>query len=132
MTDQPPEELSTVQLVERLQHQTTTLVKTEIRDALDEVKAKSSRFGVGVGVSGAGALLLFFGLATMVAAAVIGLANAVDPWLSAVIVGAVLLVIGAVVAGIGAQRAKAAVPPAPQHTAASVQRDVDTVKEHLR
>ncbi|MDY6810335.1 MAG: phage holin family protein [Actinomycetota bacterium] len=132
MTEQPPHELSTVQLVERLQHQTTTLVKTEIRDALDEVKTKSTRLGVGVGVSGVGALLLFFALATFVAAAVLGLANAVDPWLSAVIVGAILLVIGAIVAAIGAKRAKAAVPPAPQHTAASVQRDVDTVKEHLR
>ncbi|MXP20136.1 phage holin family protein [Gordonia sp. HNM0687] len=132
MTEQPPQDLSTVQLVERLQHQTTTLVKTEIRDALDEVKTKSTRLGVGVGVSGVGALLLFFALATFVAAAVLGLANAVDPWLSAVIVGAILLVIGAIVAAIGARRAKAAVPPAPQHTAASVQRDVDTVKEHLR
>ncbi|ROZ98780.1 phage holin family protein [Gordonia sp. OPL2] len=132
MGDKPADDLSTVQLVERLQQQTTTLVRTEIRDALDEVKTKGTRLGIGIGISGAGALLLFFGLATFVAAAVIGLANAVDAWLAAVIVGAALLVVGGIAAAIGAQRAKAAVPPAPEHTVASVQRDVDTVKEHLR
>jgi hypothetical protein len=130
--NQRTDELSTVQLVERLQRQTTTLVKTEIRDALDEVKGKGTRLGVGVGISGAGTLLVLFGLATFVAAAVLGLATAVAAWLAAVIVGAALLVIGGVVAAVGAQRAKAAVPPAPEHTAASVQQDIDTVKEHLR
>ncbi|EOM75630.1 phage holin family protein [Rhodococcus rhodnii] len=132
MTERPPEELSTVQLLERLQHQTTTLVKTEVRDALDEVKAKGTKAGIGVGVSGAGALLVFFGLGALVAAAVIGLANAVDAWLAALIVGAALLVIGGIVAAVGAQRAKSAVPPAPEHAARSVREDVDTVKEHLR
>ena len=125
MVEQAPDELSTVQLVERLQQQTTTLVTTEIRNALDEIKTKGTRLGIGVGISGAGTLLVLYGLATLVAAAVIGLAIAVPAWLSA------LVAIGGVATAIGALRAKAAVPPAPERTAASVQRDVETIKEHL-
>lgn len=83
------------------------------------------------GISGAGTLLVLFGLGTLVAAAVLGLANAVPAWLAAVIVGVVLLAIGGAAAAFGAQRAKSAVPPAPEHTVESVQRDVATVKEHL-
>ncbi|QNG20228.1 phage holin family protein [Rhodococcus triatomae] len=131
MTEPTPDELSTVQLVERLQQQTTELVKTEIRDAVEEVRTKSTRVGIGVGISGAGTLLVFFGLATLVAAAVLGLANAVPAWLAALIVGGALLVVGGGVAAFGAQRAKSAVPPVPERTAQSVRKDVTTVKEHL-
>ncbi|PHV65714.1 phage holin family protein [Williamsia muralis] len=131
MNQPPPTDLSTVQLIERLSEQTSTLVKTEVRDALDEVKTKGIKLGIGVGISGAGALLLLFGFGTLIAAAVLGLATAVDPWLAALIVAAVLVVIGAIAAAIGASRAKKAVPPAPQATVHSIQRDINTVREHL-
>ncbi|OZG31113.1 hypothetical protein BH683_000695 [Williamsia sp. 1138] len=131
MSDTPPADLSTVQLIERLSEQTSTLVKTEVSNALDEVKAKGTRLGVGIGISGAGALLLLFGLGTLVAAAVLGLATAVSAWLAALIVAAVLLIVGGVAAAIGAARAKSAVPPAPQATVHSVQTDVATVREAL-
>ena len=124
MSDPSVNDLSTVQLVERLQQQTTTLVKTELQHAVAEMKGKGTRIG-------AGTLLVLFGLGTLVAAAVLGLANAVPAWLAAVIVGVVLLVIGGAAAAIGAKRAKSAVPPAPERTVESVQRDVATVKEHL-
>ncbi len=61
MNQPPPTDLSTVQLIERLSEQTSTLVKTEVRNALDEVKTKGTKLGIGVGISGAGALLLLFG-----------------------------------------------------------------------
>ena len=131
MSDPSVNDLSTVQLVERLQSQTTTLVKTELQNAVAEMKGKGTRIGVGAGISGAGSLLMLFGLGTLIAAAVLGLANAVPAWLAAVIVGVALLVIGGAAAAIGAKRAKSAVPPAPEHTVESVQRDVETVKEHL-
>lgn len=132
MADPRVDDLSTVQLIERLQQQTTTLVKTEIRDALDEVKTKGTRFGIGAGISGGGTLLILFGLGALVAAAIIGLANAVPAWLAALIVGLVLLVVGGLAAFMGAKRAQAAIPPAPERTVQSVQADIDTVKEHLR
>lgn len=131
MNQPPPTDLSTVQLIERLSEQTSTLVKTEVRNALDEVKTKGTSLGIGVGISGAGALLLLFGFGTLIAAAVLGLATAVDPWLAALIVAVVLVVVGAIAAAIGTSRAKKAVPPAPQATMHNVQTDIDTVREHL-
>lgn len=125
--ERSPADLSTVQLVERLTTQVSTLVRTEVGNALDEVKSKGTKLGVGIGISGAGALLLFLGTATLVATAVLGLATALDPWLAALIVAAALLVVGGILAAVGASKAKNAVPPAPAATVASVQRDVDTV-----
>ncbi|WP_308221318.1 phage holin family protein [Gordonia alkaliphila] len=52
-------------------------------------------------------------------------------WLAALIVGGALVGIGAIAAGLGAMRARAAVPPVPEKTAASVRADAETVKEHL-
>ncbi|KXX57933.1 MULTISPECIES: phage holin family protein [unclassified Rhodococcus (in: high G+C Gram-positive bacteria)] len=135
---QPPsaahdlDELSTVQLVERLTDQVTGLVRTEMTHALTEVKDKGTRFGIGAGVSGAGVLLLLYGFGALVATAILGLATALDPWLAALIVAAVLIAVGSVVAAVGARRAKNALPPVPERTADSVRADVDSVKEGLR
>ncbi len=74
VADQPAN-LSTVELTERLTAQVSTLVRTEVTHALDEVKSKGTRIGVGVGMSGAGALLLYLGVATLIAAGVLGLAR---------------------------------------------------------
>ncbi|MFW2241712.1 phage holin family protein [Rhodococcus opacus] len=135
---QPPgaahdlDELSTVQLVERLTDQLTGLVRTEMTHALTEVKDKGTRFGIGAGVSGVGVLLLLYGFGALVATAILGLATTLDPWLAALIVAAVLIIVGSVVAAVGARRAKNALPPVPEQMADSVRADVDTVKEGLR
>ena len=123
-----PKNLSTVELTERLTEQVSTLVRTEVSHALEEVKSKGTRIGVGVGISGAGAILLFLGLATLIATAVLGLATAVEPWLAALIVALVVLVVGGVLAAVGASKAKNAAPPVPERAVASVRADIDAAK----
>jgi len=127
-----PSALSTVELTERLATQVSTLVRTEVTSALDEVKSKGTRIGIGAGISGAGALLLYLGLATLIAAGVLGLATALDPWLAALIVALVVLVIGGILAAVGASKAKSAAPPMPAHTVDSVRADVAAAKGALR
>ncbi|KAF0962747.1 phage holin family protein [Rhodococcus sp. T7] len=126
------DDLSTVQLVERLTDQVKALVQTEVRHGIVEVKDKGARFGVGAGVSGAGLLIVLYGLGALVGAAVLALATVLDPWLAALVVAVVLIAAGGVVAAVGGQRAKDALPPTPDDTTRSVRRDVDTVKEGLR
>ena len=126
------DDLSTVELVERLQGQVTTLIRTEIGNALAEVKTKGTRLRIGIGLSGAGLLLLLYGLAVLMAAAILGLATAVAPWLAALIVAAVVVAVGAALAGVGAARAKRAVPPLPQQTAESIRDDLAAIKEGPR
>ncbi|WP_089251173.1 YhjD/YihY/BrkB family envelope integrity protein [Rhodococcoides kyotonense] len=131
--DAPPVgDLSTVQLVERLTDQVSTLVRTEINSGLEEVKSKGTRVGIGIGISGAGALLLFFGVATLIATAVLGLATVVSPWLAALIVAVIVLIVGGALAAIGASRAKNALPPVPADTAASVNDDISAIKKGIR
>lgn len=131
-SETPPTELSTVQLVERLTQQVSALVRTEISAGLEEVKGKTSRFSTGIGVSGAGALLLLFGFGTLIAAAVLGLSNAVQPWLAALIVGGVLVLGGAVFAAVGRSQAKKAMPPVPEDTAHSVNEDIAAVRRSVQ
>ncbi|QCQ93288.1 phage holin family protein [Rhodococcus sp. SGAir0479] len=127
-----PHDLSTAQLTERLASQVSALVRTEISNAVGEVKTKGTRVGIGVGVSGAGFMLVYLGVGALIATAILGLATALAPWLAALIVSLVVLAIGGLLGAVGAARAKSAAPPVPADTAESVRRDVQAVKGTVR
>ncbi len=117
------------ELVKRAASQTAELVRKEIQLGQLEIKDKGRRAGKGVGLLGGAGLVAFYGVATLVAAAVLGLAEAVEPWLSALIVGLVLLVIAGVVGLVGKKTTSEALPPAPEQTMASVHDDIEHLKE---
>lgn len=117
------------ELVKRAASQTAELVRKEIQLGQLEIKDKGRRAGKGVGLLGGAGLVAFYGGAALIAAAVLGLAEAVDPWLSALIVGLILLVIAAVVGLVGKKTTTEALPPKPEQTMASVHDDIDYVKE---
>ncbi|HEV2723191.1 MAG TPA: phage holin family protein [Thermoleophilaceae bacterium] len=119
-------------LVKQLSEQTATLVRQEMKLAQTELQEKGKKAGIGAGMFGAGGLVAFFGAATLIAAAVLALATAVDSWLAAVIVGVVLLLVAGVAALLGKKQIEQATPPAPEQAVESVQRDVDTVKRKAR
>lgn len=127
-----PHDLSTAQLTERLASQVSALVRTEIADAVEEVKAKGTRVGLGVGLSGAGFMLIYLGVGALIATGILGLATAIEPWLAALIVSLIVLAVGGFLAAAGAARAKKAAPPVPADTAESVRRDVQAVKGTIR
>jgi len=127
-----PHELSTAQLTERLANQVSALVRTEITNAVEEVKTKGTRMGIGAGISGAGLMLVYLGVGALIATAILGLATALDPWLAALIVSLVVLAVGGILVAVGAARAKNAAPPVPADTADSVRRDVQAVKGTVR
>lgn len=117
------------ELVKRAASQTAELVRKEIQLGQLEIKDKGRRAGKGVGLLGGAGLVAFYGGAALIAAAVLGLAEAVDPWLSALIVGLILLVIAAVVGLVGKKTTTEALPPKPEQTMASVHDDIEHVKE---
>jgi uncharacterized membrane protein YqjE len=134
-TDRGPNQLgdqSVSDLVKQLSEQTATLVRQEMRLAQTELQEKGKKAGIGAGMFGAGGLVAFFGAATLIAAAVLALATAVDPWLAAVIVGVVLLAVAGGAAMMGKKQIEEATPPAPETAMRSVKRDVDTVKRRAR
>ena len=127
-----PGDESVSELVQRASRQTAELIRQEIRLAQVELKDKGQRIGLGAGLVGAGALVAFYGGAALVAAAVLGLATALEPWLAALIVGALLAVIGGILALVGRRKATEALPPTPEEAMTSVHDDLQHIKEQAR
>lgn len=123
---------STGELVKRLSTQVSALVRGELELARAELTTKGKQAGIGAGLAGAGGVVALFGVGALVAAAIAGLATVLSVWLSAIIVGVVLLIVAGVLALIGKNRIQQAVPPVPERAVQSIQSDVETVKEATR
>ena len=126
-----PTAASTGELVGRLSEQVSTLVRDEVRLAQAEVTQKVKRFGIGAGLFGGAGLVALLGVNALVTAAILGLANVLPGWLSAIIVGVVLFAVAGLLALLGKRDVQQATPPLPTETIASVQTDVATVKEGI-
>ncbi|MBD0292243.1 MAG: phage holin family protein [Jiangellaceae bacterium] len=125
----PLEDASLSDLVRRLGDQLTTLVRDELRLAQAEVQAKGKRAGIGAGLFGGAGTLVFYGVGALIAAATLALSLALEPWLAALIVGAVLLAAGGVLGLMGKRKVQEALPPVPQEAVSSVKQDIAVVKE---
>ena len=123
-----PESHTIGALVHQLSQQIPELVRSEIRLAQAEVAQKGKRAGVGIGIFSVAGLLGFFGVAALIATAILGLAAVVDAWLAALIV-AILLLAGAGIAGVvGKNKVAEAVPPAPERAIQGIKDDIAAVK----
>jgi uncharacterized membrane protein YqjE len=127
-----PAEKSIADLVRDVTELVPRLVHDEIALAKAELTEKGKHAGAGVGLFGGGGLFAFFGIAVLIAAAVLGLAEAVPAWASALIVAAVLLLIAGAMALIGRSQVRQAVPPVPARAVDSTKQDVQAVKESAR
>jgi uncharacterized membrane protein YqjE len=119
-------------LVQRLSEQTATLVREEIRLAQAELEEKGKRAGMGAGMFGGAGLVALYGVGALMAAAILLIGTAVEPWLAAVIVGAALLAVGGLLALTGKKQVERATPPKPERAIESVQKDLEHLKESAR
>jgi hypothetical protein len=124
----PARKKSIAELLGELPGLLTTLVKDEIEGLKREVTSRLAKLGVGAGLFVAAALLAFFALATLIAAAVLGLATVFAPWLSALIVAGALLVIVAILVLVGVSSIKKGIPPVPEESVDSLKKDVNAIK----
>lgn len=127
-----PAEASTGELFTRLSTQLSELMRGELELARTELVAKGKRAGVGAGLAGTGGVVALLGAGALVAAAIAGLANVVPLWLSALVIGVLLLLIAGLLAAVGRNQLRRATPPVPQRAVDGVQRDVQTVKEAVQ
>jgi membrane protein len=123
------EDRSVAELVQQASQQTAQLVRDELRLAQAELQEKGKRAGIGAGMFGGAGLVALYGVGVLIAATVMALATAVDPWLAGLIVGVVLLAVAGVLALTGKKQVDQATPPIPEEAIDSTQRDVETVKE---
>lgn len=123
----PVTEQSTAELVQRASEQISLLVRDELTLARAELTEKGKHAGLGIGLFGGGGVLVIYGVGTLVATVVLLLALAMPAWAAALIVTGLLFAAAAVLALVGRQQVKQAVPPVPQAAASSVRADVDAV-----
>jgi uncharacterized membrane protein YqjE len=116
-------------LVQQLSQQTAALVRQEMRLAQVELQEKGKRAGIGAGMFGGAGLVALYGVGALIAAAILLIGTALEPWLAAMIVGAVLLAVAGVLALLGRKQVDKATPPKPERAIESAQRDVAHVKE---
>jgi uncharacterized membrane protein YqjE len=116
-------------LVQQVSRQTADLVRQEMRLAQVEMQEKGKRVGIGAGMFGGAGLVALYGVGALIAAVILLLGTAIEPWLSALIVAVVLLAIAGVLALLGRKQVDRATPPKPERAMESVQRDVEHVKE---
>jgi uncharacterized membrane protein YqjE len=116
-------------LVQQLSQQTAALVRQEMRLAQAELQEKGKRVGIGAGMFGGAGLVALYGVGALIAAVILLIATALEPWLAALIVGVVLLAVAGVVALLGRKQVDRATPPKPERAMESVQQDVEHVKE---
>lgn len=116
-------------LVSDLTRQASELVRAEVHLAQAEMAAKASHAGKGIGAFSAAGLLAFFAIAAGVAAGILGLATVLAPWLAALLVMAVLLLVAGV-AALGGKKEIEQATPTPERTVESVKTGVTDLKEH--
>ncbi|MFI9771118.1 phage holin family protein [Streptomyces sp. NPDC052415] len=117
------------ELVQRASQQLSQLVRDEMRLAQAEMSEKGKRFGKGGGLFGGAGLMGVLTLQALAATAIAALSLAMDVWLAALIVTAVLAVITGVMALLGKKQISKATPPKPEQAMESVKADVAEIKE---
>jgi uncharacterized membrane protein YqjE len=127
-TQQSDEPLGAI--VHRLSEQLPELIRSELRLAQAELAEKGRHAGVGIGLFSGAGLLGLYGLAGLLATAVIALDLALPLWLAALIVTVVLFGGAGIAALVARKQVAQATPPAPERAIAGVREDVEAVKGH--
>jgi xanthine/uracil permease len=125
------DERSLGDLFSDLSRETTTLVRQEVQLAKAELTQSATEAARGIGMLVAGGAVAYAGLLFLLLAIVFGLIEGGwDPWLSALVVGLVVVAIGAVLV----LRARESLKPAnlaPRKTVETLKEDAAWAKEQI-
>lgn len=127
----PHDERSIPELMSDVANQTGDLVRTEVRLARAELSEKVAQIESGVILLAGGGLVAYSGFLILLLAAVFGLANWIDPWLSALIVGAVIVIVGVIMLMKGRNNMRGS-NLTPDRTLSSAQKDAELAKSEVR
>lgn len=117
------------ELFAELAKDTSTLVRQEVQLAKTEMSQKAANVGKAVGMLAVGGMVIYAGVLAILAAIIILLGGAIDNyWLSALIVGVVVAIIGYVLVQKGRTTLTNA-NLAPTETIATLKEDAQWTKE---
>jgi hypothetical protein len=117
---------SAIGLLRRLTEELSTLLRQELALATAEI-SRSMRLMLGGAASLAvGGAVLYAGLLAMLAAAILGLATVLQPWLATLVIGAAVAIIGVVLVLAGVRSLDPSTLK-PSRTAQSLRKDKDVI-----
>jgi hypothetical protein len=120
------ESQSAIGLLRRLTDELSTLLRQELALATAEI-ARSMRVLLGGAASIAvGGAVLFTGILAMLAAAVLGLATVLQPWLAALVIGVAIAIIGIILLSVGIRSLDPSTLK-PSRTTESLRKDKDVI-----
>jgi len=125
------EEPSIGELFASLARDTSNLVRQEVELAKTEMTQKVTSLGKDAGMIGAGAALAYAGLLALIAAVILGLGELIPLWLSALIVGLVVVGIGYALI----QRGRTAISRTdltPRQTIETLKEDKEWAKDQIK
>lgn len=122
------ERLGLIGLFRQLPTQISRLIRDELRGAQAELTEKLKAAGLGAGLLVGALVVALFAFGVFIAAAVLGLSVVLQPWASALIVGALLVIAAVVLALLGRNKLKKGVPPLPTESIENVKADIRAMK----
>jgi hypothetical protein len=128
----PPSDRSIGEIIAALRPQLQELVNKQTELARTELVPVARQAGIAVGllVTGAVFLLLFLGFFFATGAAIL-IAVGFPPWAAIGTMSVILLIMGGILAGLGAGRLRG-LDPKPHRTIAALQQNVNWLKGQLR
>ena len=125
------EERSVAGLFSELTREMSSLVRHEVALAKAEMSEKAHQATTGVTSLAVGGMVTFASILVLLFSAVYALAQVVEMWLAALIVGLIVLVVGVVMLQKGRSNLKAK-NLVPQRTMGTMREDKAFVKDHIR
>ena len=125
------EERSIGELFSELASQTTTLVRQELQLAKVELSQKAAQVGKEVGLVGLGGAVAYAGFLAVLAALILVIGQFIAVWLSALIIGIVVMGIGYFLSQQHLNALKH-LDAAPQATIDTLKQDKEWAKEQMR
>jgi xanthine/uracil permease len=116
-------------LLRQLTHEVPSLVTKELALAKAELSESIRATKAGAASVATGGAVLLGGFIVLLMSAVYGLSNVMEPWLAALIVGGVVVVIGLVMVSAGKKKFEAS-SFKPERTIHSVNKDKEAVRGH--
>jgi membrane protein len=92
---------STTEILKDVFGNIENLIRFEIRLAKLEFQGEAKQAGFAIGALVAGGIVALYGVAFLLVSLYIGLSHAIRPWLSALLIGGVLVLLGGAVARNG-------------------------------
>ncbi|MEV4417784.1 phage holin family protein [Catellatospora sp. NPDC049609] len=118
---------SSAELIKQAGEQLSHLVRVELALAQAELREKAGRAAVTGGLFGTAAAVTFWAGGALAAAAVLGLALVLPPWLAALATGAALLAVAGILALVGRSRLRRTGSLVPQRALRGLRADVSTL-----